>query len=96
MNKLIMSAAVLAALGTTHAYAGALDSGDLTISGFGTLGIAKSNTDDVRFVRYNQAEGVSDGVRLGLDTNLGLQASYKINDWLSTTGQVLTLSLIHI
>ncbi|SEO09048.1 porin [Duganella sp. CF517] len=90
MKKQLMGAAVLAALATGHVHAGALDSGDLTISGFGTVGVAKSNTDDVRFVRYNQAEGVGDGVRLGLDTNLGLQASYKINDWLSTTGQVLT------
>lgn len=90
MNKQLMTAAMLAVIGTGHACAGSLDNGNLTISGFGTLGVAKSNTDDVRFVRYNQAEGVADGVRLGLDTNLGLQASYQFNDWLSGTTQVLT------
>ncbi|SEO08994.1 porin [Duganella sp. CF517] len=92
MKKQLLTAAVLAAIGIHHANAtaGALDNGDLTISGFGTLGVAKSDTDEARFVRYNQAEGVGDGARLGLDTNLGLQVGYKINDWLSATGQVLT------
>jgi outer membrane protein W len=73
-----------------QAQAGALDDGNLSISGFGTLGVAKANTDQAQFARYNQAEGVADQAKIGLDTNLGLQATYKINDWLSGTAQILT------
>ena len=90
MKKHLLAVAVLAATAALSAHAGALDDGNLSISGFGTLGVAKSNTDDVKFARYNQADGVGDSARVGLDTNLGLQATYKINDWLSGTAQVLT------
>lgn len=91
MKKQLLAAAVLAALSAIpQAHAGALDDGNLTISGFGTLGVARSNSDTAQFARYNQAEGVGDSARLGLDTNLGLQATYKMNDWLSGTVQVLT------
>lgn len=90
MKKQLLVAAVIAATAALRAQAGALDDGNLSISGFGTLGVAKSNTDEVKFARYNQADGVGDSARLGLDTNLGLQATYKINDWLSGTAQVLT------
>ncbi|WP_343730148.1 porin [Duganella sp.] len=90
MKKQLLVAAVIAATAAMQAHAGALDDGNLSISGFGTLGVAKSNTDEAKFARYNQADGVGDSARLGLDTNLGLQATYKINDWLSGTAQVLT------
>jgi hypothetical protein len=90
MKKQLLVAAVLAATAAMQAQAGVMDDGNLSISGFGTVGVAKSNTDDVKFARYNQADGVGDSTRIGLDTNLGLQATYKINDWLSGTAQVLT------
>jgi hypothetical protein len=89
MKKQLLVAAVLAALGV-QAQAGTLGDGNLTISGFGTLAAARSDTDTAQFARYNQAVGVKDGVRIGLDSNLGLQATYKVNDWLSGTAQVLT------
>ncbi|MBA5606050.1 hypothetical protein H3H36_11850 [Duganella sp. FT3S] len=88
MKKLILASAVCAAFGSAHA--GALDDDNLTIGGFATLGVARTDTDKVEFTRYNQAEGVKDKARIGLDTNLGLQASYKVNDELSGTVQVLT------
>jgi hypothetical protein len=90
MKKQLLVAAVFAATAAMQAQAGALDDGNLSISGFGTLGVAKSDTDQVQFARYNQAEGVKDKAKIGLDSNLGLQATYKINDWLSGTAQVLT------
>jgi hypothetical protein len=82
----------LAALALLQAQAQAalVDDGKLSISGFGTLGVAKSDTDVAKFARYNQATGVGDSWRLGLDTNLGLQASYKVSEQLSGTVQVLT------
>lgn len=90
MKKQLLVAAVLAATAALQAQAGTLDDGKLSISGFGTLGVAKSDTDQAQFARYNQAEGVKDKARIGLDSNLGLQATYQINDWLSGTAQVLT------
>ncbi len=87
MKKTLLAAALFAAM---QAQAGVLDDGNLSLSGFGTLGVAKSNTDKAQFTRYNQAEGVADQAKIGLDSNLGLQATYKINDWLSGTAQVLT------
>jgi hypothetical protein len=90
MKKQLLVAAVFAATAAMQAQAGTMDDGNLSISGFGTLGVAKSNTDQAQFARYNQAEGVKDKAKIGLDSNLGLQATYKINDWLSGTAQVLT------
>lgn len=89
MKKHLLAASILAALGLS-AQAGTLGDGNLSISGFGTLAAAKSDTDTAQFARYNQAVGVKDGVRIGLDSNLGLQATYQMNDWLSGTAQVLT------
>ena len=88
MKKQLLAAAILAAMATMQAHAGALDDGNLSISGFGTVGVAKSNSDVAEFARYNQAKGVGDSPRISLDTNLGLQATYKMNDWLSGTVQV--------
>jgi hypothetical protein len=88
MKRLILASALLAAYGC--ACAADNDNGNLTISGFGTLGVAKSDTDAAQFARYNQAEGVGDRPRIGLDTNLGLQASYVLDDRLSATVQVLS------
>ncbi|MYM26258.1 porin [Duganella sp. FT135W] len=62
----------------------------LTVSGFGTIGAARSDTNEARFVRSNQAEGVADTAKFGLDSNLGLQVDYEFNDTWSATTQVLT------
>jgi hypothetical protein len=83
MKRLILAGAVLALCSGAHA-------GDVSISGFGTLGVAKSDTDAAQFVRYNQAQGVADHARIGLDSNLGLQASYALDDRLSGTVQILS------
>jgi len=62
----------------------------ISVSGFGTIGAARSDTDKAQFVRSNQAEGVADTAKIGLDSNLGLQASFEFNDVVSVTTQVLT------
>ena len=88
MKRHILASAALAACACAHAGIG--DSGNLSISGFGTLGVAESNSNQAQFARYNQAEGVGDQARIGLDTNLGLQASYALDDRLSGTVQILS------
>lgn len=92
MNRFLKNSCVLtlAALATAGACAQGMGSGDLTISGFGTLGLARTNTDAAQFVRYNQAEGVTTRAGIGTDTNLGLQATYKFSPDISGTAQILT------
>src|SRR3954470_8668355 len=80
----------LMAMATASAFAQSIGSGDLTIGGFGTLGMARTNSDAAQFVRYNQAEGVTTRAGIGTDTNLGLQATYKFTPEVSGTAQVLT------
>ncbi len=92
MNRFLKNSCVLtlAALATASAAAQGMGSGDLTISGFGTLGMARTNTDAAQYVRYNQAEGVTTHAGVGTDSNLGLQATYKFSPTLSATAQVLS------
>ena len=83
---LLLAALPLAAARASSAPA----DGGLSLSGFATIGLARTNTDDAQFVRYNQAEGVASGFGSGTDSNLGLQASVQFNAALSATAQVLT------
>jgi hypothetical protein len=59
------------------------------VSGFGTLAVTRSNTDDAEFARPNQARGVTKRFQHDVDSNLGIQAYSQINNWLSVTGQTL-------
>ena len=61
----------------------------VTISGFGTAALTRSDTDEAEFARPNQASGVKKDFRTGVDSNFGVQATVKVNDWLSFTGQGL-------
>ncbi|GGY50329.1 porin [Pseudoduganella albidiflava] len=92
--KLKLSAAfVLGALclmQTGAANAIAIGDGKLNVSGFGTLAAAKSNTEDARYTRANQREGTAGTTTIGLDSNLGLQATYTFSDKLSATTQILS------
>jgi len=79
-------AAILAAFAMS---AHAADGPTVTISGFGTAALTMSDTDDAQFVRPNQVAGAGESVRTGVDSNFGVQATAKINDSLSFTGQGL-------
>ena len=61
----------------------------LKISGFGTLALTRSDDARAEFVRPNQVSGSADKFRTGIDSNLGLQADYAVNSWLSLTAQGL-------
>ena len=65
------------------------DGSSVRISGFGTGALTWTNTDKAEFGRPNQASGATKDVTTGVDSNLGLQADYPINSWLSVTGQGL-------
>jgi len=84
-------ACLLAALPLCAAGADAPATDDkLSLSGFATLGLARSNTDDAQFVRYNQARGVTRDYGSGTDSNLGLQAAYRLMPDTSAMVQILT------
>ena len=59
------------------------------ISGFGTAAATYADEDRAEFARPNQASGSAGDFRTGIDSNLGLQADYTVNDWLSLTAQGL-------
>lgn len=87
MNKTII-ATLLALHLVTPALAQA-DDHAVKISGFGTGALTWSDNDRAEFARPNQASGVAKNIRTGVDSNLGLQADYAVNDWLSLTAQGL-------
>ncbi|MCU6434886.1 porin [Undibacterium sp. Jales W-56] len=89
--KLIPYLALLALpLAISSAYAAdPTDGPTVTISGFGTAALTRSNTDDAEFARVGQLAGVKSSAKTGVDSNFGIQATAKMNDWLSLTGQGL-------
>lgn len=90
MNKTIIALALAAPLLAQSVHAEdniALPA--ITVSGFGTLAVTKSNTDAAQFARPNQSAGAGKSFRTGVDSNLGLQGSANINSWLSATAQGL-------
>lgn len=71
------------------------DSGGPTISiqGFGSAALTRSNTDDAEFSRPYQAAGVTTKAQTGVDSNFGIQATAKFSPMLSVTGQGLVRKL---
>lgn len=65
--------------------------GDFRVSGFGTLGMARTNTDDAQFVRDLYApDGASQGWTGKVDSLLGVQANYQITERLSGVVQAVS------
>jgi|AraplaDrversion2_2_1032049.scaffolds.fasta_scaffold01194_10 hypothetical protein len=87
MKKRIIATLLALPLAVSTAYA--QDSSGVRISGFGTGALTWTNTDKAEFGRPNQATGAKKDLTTGVDSNLGLQADYSINSWLSVTGQGL-------
>ena len=58
-------------------------------SGFGTLALTRSSTEDAEFARPNQLKGVQTSAKNSVDSNFGFQTTAKFNDWFSITGQGL-------
>ncbi|MEB0029649.1 porin [Undibacterium sp. RTI2.1] len=65
------------------------DGPTITISGFGTAALTRASTDDAEFARVIQIAGVKTTAKTGPDSNFGIQATAKMNDWLSLTAQGL-------
>jgi hypothetical protein len=89
----------LAGLGGTTAAAGAapadawMGAGDsgLSLRGFGTLGLARSSSDQVEFVRdLSQPRGISNHGSGRIDSILGVQGSWQAAQTFELTGQVVS------
>ncbi len=88
----------LAVLGLpVHAGAAAADAAEptpesnLSLSGFGTLGIARSSSDQVEFVRdLSQPKGISDHWSGLIDTLFGVQTNWRATPTVELVGQVVS------
>jgi hypothetical protein len=87
IDPTIKSLIALAILGAFAATASAQEGLPITISGFGTGALTRTNTDDAEFSRLNQASGAGKNWRTGVDSNLGLQATGKLSDTILFTAQ---------
>lgn len=77
--------------GMARADAGAMDS-SLSVRGFGTVGLARSSSDDAEFVRdLSQPVGIKGGQWSGrIDSILGLQANWQATPQIELVGQVVS------
>lgn len=89
MKQPTLACLAVSILAAFAASAHAEEGPSVTISGFGTAALTKSNTDMAEYARPNQANGVGTDARPGVDSNFGIQASAKWNDTVSFTAQGL-------
>ncbi|MDI1349734.1 hypothetical protein [Aquabacterium sp.] len=64
--------------------------GKLRLSGFGTVGVSRTNNDQAYFNYPGQGGGADRSASFDPDSKLGLQGTYKFTDTLSATAQLLT------
>lgn len=87
MKKHIFASLLLMPMAIASAYAD--DVSSVTVSGFGSAAVTKTSTNEAEFTRNNQTAGATRDATMGVDSNFGLQATDKVNDWLSFTGQAV-------
>lgn len=61
-----------------------------TFSGFATVGVVGSNTDNAEYAIYSQKQGADKSWSGEVDSKMGLQVNAKLNTMFSATMQVLT------
>ena len=90
-----MTTATLAlALGLGSGAADAVTLPDVDVSGFGTAGFAITDTSKATFVRSQlQPVGVDETGDVGLDSLLAVQATVRLSDMFSATGQAMVRRL---
>lgn len=84
----LAAAALVACSGAMAGYTS--PDGHFMLSGFGTLGYAKTTTDDAYFNYPGQGTGVKKEGGITPDTKLALQGTYKFAPTFSATGQIMT------
>lgn len=66
--------------------------GMFSLSGFGTLGLVRTSTDDAQYALFGQVRGADKDPSAEVDSKLGVQVGAKFNNMFSGTVQVLTKS----
>jgi len=89
MERLKLAISVLLVLSAVAVTAHAQDDIPVTISGFGTGALTRTNTDQAEFKQGDQASGVGKSARTGVDSNFGIQATAKWSNTISFTAQGL-------
>jgi len=89
LQRLPLALAALLTCLSAHADFTSAD-GKARLSGFGTLGAARTNTDDALLNYPGQGGGVDKQMGMEPDTKVGVQGSYKFTNTISGTAQVLT------
>jgi hypothetical protein len=64
--------------------------GNFSLSGFGTLGAARTTTDEALFVYPGQGGGADKDLSINPDTKIALQGTYKFAPTFSLTSQLMT------
>ncbi len=90
MKTLSASIALTLLSGAVPAWAATALGEHVTVSGFGTLGAVRTNSDEGEYVREKQVSGATTSASLKVDSNLGLQVTATATPWLSATVQGLT------
>ncbi len=90
LNFRTVAAATVLSLGAAQSLAATQIGEHLTFSGFGTLGVVHSDTDEGQFVRGRQLTGAADNdLEFNVDSNMGAQLTATATSWLSGTVQLL-------
>ncbi len=89
LQRLPLALAALLTCLSAHADFTSAD-GKARLSGFGTVGAARTSTDDALFNYPGQGGGVDKQMGMEPDTKVGVQGSYKFTNTISGTAQVLT------
>jgi hypothetical protein len=89
LRRLPLAAAAMVACMSAHAGYTSED-GNFSLSGFGTLGAAKTSTNDAGFNYPGQGSGNGTTPSLNPDSKLAVQGSYKATSTVSLTTQVMT------
>ncbi len=84
----LAAAALVACSGAMAGYTS--PDGNFSLSGFGTLGLSRTTSDEVLFVYPGQGGGANRDMSLNPDTKAAVQGTYKITPTVSVTGQVLS------
>ena len=84
----LAAAALVACSGAMAGYQS--PDGNFTLSGFGTIGAAKTTTDDVVMNYPGQRGGATQSPSFHPDTKAAVQGTYKFTPTLSATTQVMT------
>lgn len=78
---------VVALVLSPFAYA---DEDHWSLSGFATLGAVRSNTNLGTFAIPGQLSGATQSFDFGVDSKIGVQGTYKLNNQLSVTAQLIS------